>query len=73
MRKISKFLSIVALGLLVGGCSQGQKAGQGNADYSQNQQDQALHDRGQRHPDGRQEHRPFGDPPGQQVKGGQAC
>ena len=28
MRKISKFLSIVALGLLVGGCSQGQKAKQ---------------------------------------------
>ena len=46
-----------------------QEAGQGNADYSQNQQDQALHDRGQRHPDGRQEHRPFGDPPGQREKG----
>ena len=28
MRKISKFLSIVVLGLLVGGCSQGQKAKQ---------------------------------------------
>ena len=28
MRKISKFLSIVALALLVGGCSQGQKAKQ---------------------------------------------
>lgn len=28
IRKISKFLSIVALGLLVGGCSQGQKAKQ---------------------------------------------